>query len=119
MLEDYLTIWRPVLTSQLPHPDQEHHLFLTKRGKPHWRANLTYTTSRIVYSYTKQHWHPHIIRSVWATEWIRKTHGDFYTAAVMLNDNLQTVIARYAHLLEEDVAEKAYQLLDERNGQSK
>jgi hypothetical protein len=62
---------------------------------------------------------PHIIRSVWATEWIRKTHGDFYTAAIMLNDRLETVIATYAHLLEEDVAEKAYRLLEECNRQGK
>jgi len=119
VLEDYLTIWRPVLVSVLPHPEQERHVFLTKRGKPHWRSNLTTTTSRIVYTYTGKHWHPHIIRSVWATEWIRKTHGDFYTAAIMLNDNLQTVIAKYAHLLEEDVAEKAFRLIDERNGNGK
>jgi hypothetical protein len=37
----------------------------------------------------------------------------------MLNDNIQTVIGKYAHLLEEDVAEKAYRLIDERNGQGK
>ena len=56
---------------------------------------------------------------VWVTEWIRNTHGDFYTAAIMLNDRLETVIASYAHLLEEDVAEKAYRLIEERNGQEK
>jgi hypothetical protein len=117
VLEAYLTTWRPLLVARSPHPEQEHHLFLTQQGKPHARPNLTTTTSRIVYTHTKQHWHPHIIRSVWATEWIKKTHGDFYTAAVMLNDNIQTVIARYAHLLQEDVAEKAYRLIDERNGQ--
>jgi hypothetical protein len=33
----------------------------------------------------------------------------FLTAAIMLNDCLQTVIKSYAHLLHEDVAEKAYQ----------
>ena len=76
-------------------------------------------TKGFVYRYTGKHWHPHIVRSVWATEWIRKTHGDFYTAAIMLNDKLETVIANYAHLLEENVAEKAYKLIDERNGQGK
>ena len=77
------------------------------------------STKSTVYRYTGKHWHPHIIRTVWATEWIRKTHGDFYTAAIMLNDRLETVIAKYTHLLEEDVAEKAYRLLAERNGQGK
>jgi hypothetical protein len=119
LLEDYLYTWRPALVAPLPHPEHERHVFLTQQGKPHWRSNLTTTTSRIVYTYTGKHWHPHIIRSVWATEWIRKSHGDFYTAAVMLNDNIQTVIAKYAHLLQEDVAENAYRLIDERNGQGK
>ena len=119
VLEDYLTIWRPVLLDRSPTSHHEPHVFLSKTGKPYWRTNLTTSTSHIVYRFTGKHWHPHIIRSVWATEWIRKTHGDFYTAAIMLNDNLQTVIARYAHLLEEDVAEKAYRLIEERNSQGK
>jgi hypothetical protein len=37
----------------------------------------------------------------------------------MLNDRLETVIAKYTYLLEEDVAEKAYKLIDERIGQGK
>ena len=54
-------------------------------------------------------------RTVWATEWLRDG-GDFHTAAIMLNDRLETVIATYSHLLEEDVAEKAYAHIDKRNG---
>ena len=60
-----------------------------------------------------------MLRTVWATKEIGKTHGDFYMATIVLNDTLETVIQRYAHLLEEDVAEKAYRLLEERNGQRK
>ena len=41
-----------------------------------------------------------------------------HTAAIMLNDRLETVIANYSHLLEEDVAEKAYRVIEARNGQS-
>ena len=48
-----------------------------------------------VYRYTGKHWNPHSTRSVWETEWIRKTHGDFYTAAIRLNDRLETVITKY------------------------
>ncbi len=55
-----------------------------------------------------------MIRTIWATEWIKNTHGDFYTAAVMLNDKLETVIKNYSELLKEDVAEKAYRLVNER-----
>jgi hypothetical protein len=116
-LEDYLHTWRPILLAKATQPYQ--HVFLTSHGNPYQTATLHATTSNIVYSYTGKHWHPHNVRSVWATEWIRKTHGDFYTAAIMLNDRLETVIAKYAHLLEEDVAEKAYRLIDERNNQGK
>ena len=119
VLEEYLKIWRPILLSLSPHPHQERHLFLTNRGTPHERRNLTATTSRIIYRYTGKHWHPHIIRTVWATEYIRNTHGDFYTASVMLNDRMETVIANYTHLLEEDVAEKAYRIIAERLRQGK
>ena len=112
-LEIYLNTWRPILIANCPEPPL--HVFLNRYGKPHTRKALTRSTGQIVYRYTGKYWHPHIIRTVWTTEWIRNTHGDFYTAAVMLNDTLETVIHNYAHLLEEDVAEKAYRLVEERN----
>ena len=114
VLEDYLTTWRPILCAVSARP--ENHVFLTQHGQPYRLNPLGATVKNIVYRYTGKAWHPHLIRTVWATEWIRKTHGDFYTVAFMLNDKLETVIANYAHLLEEDVAEKAYRLIDERNG---
>jgi site-specific recombinase XerD len=117
LLEDYLTTWRPLLLAKSSLATNC--VFLSLRGTPYERTNLKDATQDIVHRYTGKHWHPHIIRSVWATEWIRKTHGDFYTAAIMLNDKLDTVIANYAHLLEEDVAEKAYRLIEERNSQGK
>lgn len=117
LLEDYLATWRPILLARAAHPGN--HVFLTQFGTPYAGRALNSTTKYVVHRYTGKQWHPHIIRSVWATEWIRKTHGDFYTAAIMLNDKLETVIANYAHLLEEDVAEKAYRLIEERNGQGK
>ena len=36
---------------------------------------------------------------------------------IMLNDRLETVIANYAHLLKDDMAEKAYRLIEERYNQ--
>ena len=115
LLEEYLQVWRPLLL-QGTHPSSA--VFLTEHGTPYTQTTLSHKTGLYVYRYTGKHWHPHIIRSVWATECIRET-GDFYAAAVMLNDKLETVIANYAHLREENVAEKVYRLLDERNGQGK
>lgn len=37
----------------------------------------------------------------------------------MLNDKLETVIANYAHLRDQNVAEEVYAMLDRRNGQGK
>ena len=115
LLEEYLTVWRPLLLRKSS--QQSAHVFLTANGTPFQPEILTRATKHIVYSYTGKLWHPHIVRTVWATEWIRKTHGDFYTAAIMLNDSLEIVLQKYAHLLEADVAEKADRLIDERNGQ--
>ncbi len=117
VLEEYLQTWRPVLIKKALQPSQ--HVFLSQRGTPYNGLTLQHITQNTIYRYTGKYWHPHIIRTVWATEWIRKTHGDFYTAAIMLNDRLETVIAKYTHLLDENVAEKAYKLIDERNGQGK
>ena len=117
ILEAYLAIWRPILLAATSQPTEL--VFLTKYGGLYTDQTLMLQAKKIVYSYTGKAWHPHIIRTVWATEWIRKTHGDFYTAAIMLNDRLETVIAKYTHLMEEDVAEKAYRLIDERNSQGK
>jgi hypothetical protein len=116
VLEDYLTFWRPLLLAIASQPSS--HVFLTQHGIPMTPKAIRTLTSNSVYRYTGKHWHPHIIRTVWATEHIRNT-GDFYGAAVMLNDRLETVIAKYAHLRDENVAENIYKLIDERNGQGK
>jgi site-specific recombinase XerD len=112
-LETYLTTWRPILSAASHH--QFSNVFLTRFGTPYSRQTLHLTTARTVYVHTGKRWHPHIVRTVWATEWIRETHGDFYTAAIMLNDKFETVVRNYAHLLEEDVATKAYRLIQERH----
>ena len=116
VLENYLAIWRPILLSNLAHADT--HVFITRRGSYYNQHTLRNSTARIVYRYTGKRWHPHMIRTVWATEWIRNG-GDFFKAAIMLNDTLETVIANYAHLRDENVAEEVYAVLARRNGQGK
>jgi hypothetical protein len=44
---------------------------------------------------------------------------DFLDVAKILNDRVETVMANYAHLRDENVVEKADRLIDERNGQGK
>jgi hypothetical protein len=116
LLEDYFATWRPLLVRHAAHPDQERHVFLTQFGTPYTATGIHSMTRSTVYRYTGKHWHPHMIRTVWATEQIQKGL-DFLDVAKMLNDKLETVIARYAHLRDEDVTEKADRLIEERNGQ--
>jgi site-specific recombinase XerC len=87
-------------------------LFLNRLGEPYSLDTLSVAVKRHVYSYTGVATHPHAIRSIWATTFIRDT-GDFYSAAIMLNDTLETAIKRYAHLMEQGVAEKSDQWLQD------
>ena len=41
---------------------------------------------------TGKRFYPHIVRTMWATEYLKETQ-DFQTAATMLGDQLRTVIA--------------------------
>jgi hypothetical protein len=108
-LEAYLTTWRPLLAVA-----NSPEVFLNARGLPHQRHDrLSTHLAKLVYSFTGRRWHPHMIRTVWATEWIQSS-GDFMTAAIMLNDKLETVIQNYSHLREENVAEHAYEWVQKR-----
>jgi len=112
-LETFLNVWRPILAKRTSH--KYSNVFLNRDGNPWIRNTGLHASARLhIHRYLGKHFHPHMIRTVWATEWIKNTHGDFYTAAVMLNDKLETVIANYSELLEEDVAEKADKLITER-----
>jgi site-specific recombinase XerD len=97
-----LHVWRPTLSTTSPF------LFLTTHGTPFKLTALADHAKRTVHAYTGKYWHPHMIRSVWATEWIL-SGGDFITAATMLGDTVQTIIRHYAHLLEEHAVDRAFQ----------
>jgi hypothetical protein len=111
LLNDYLTIWRPILAEI----HQRSEVFLTAYGLPYARATFIQATKRQVYTFTgKPHFHPHIVRTIWATEWIRAGRDMVHTA-IMLNDTLATVINNYAHLRQENVIEEAYRWTDEQD----
>jgi hypothetical protein len=108
-LETYLTTWRPILA----HIHNASEVFLTQVGTPLNPDSLRSNVQGQVYRFTGRRWHPHMIRTTWATEWIQSS-GDFMTAAIMLNDRLETVIQNYSHLREENVAEAAYEWVQKR-----
>jgi hypothetical protein len=109
VLKEYLSRWRPILLARTS--QDERHVFLKRNGQPYDMTSLWNATRYAVYSYTEKRWHPHIIRTVWATEMIRNGMS-FLDVAYMLNDRPETVIAKYAHLRDEDVAEKSYSLVE-------
>jgi len=110
LLEQYLEIWRPVLVRK--GRDSGQHVFLNIHGRPYETNVLSTAVVSLVYRYTEKKMHPHLIRTIWATEYIKKT-GDLYRAAVMLNDKLETVVANYSHLSLKGVAEHAYAVMDD------
>jgi hypothetical protein len=113
-LESYLTTWRPILA----HIENAPEVFLNSYGHAFAAYNIRRILQGYIYGFTGHYWHPHIMRTIWATEWIQSS-GDFMTAAIMLNDRLETVINNYSHLRDENVAETAYQWVQRRmNGHS-
>lgn len=105
LLEEYLNVWRPILLTRGATPSPL--VFLNMNGEAYIDKTFAQHVSSNVYRFTGIAFHPHLIRSIWATEYIRKT-GDLYGAAIMLNDKLETVVKTYAHLSHQGVAEKAY-----------
>ena len=94
------------------HPPDARNLNLV--GYPYQSHKFRSLVQRNIYSFTDKHFHPHIIRSIWATEWIKKIHIELYTDAVMINNNLETFIVNYVHLREYNVAEKEQRIIEER-----
>lgn len=104
-LEVYLSTWRPLLVQGKMTPSS--HVFVNMNGTPfQTEQHLHLAVGSCVYVHTGKRFHPHLIRTIWATEYIRETH-DFYGSAIMLNDTLETVIDNYAELLDSDTAVKA------------
>ena len=76
VLEEFLREYRP----RLPGPATSPHLFLTYRGNPFTQRSLDGELSSAVVRRTGQRFYPHLIRTIWATEYLEKTQ-DFATAA--------------------------------------
>ena len=104
-LETYLRLWRPLLTHQSE--TQNNYVFLKQTGTPFGNTELCQRINQTFFAFTGKAVHPHLIRTIWATEYIQKT-GNLMKTAIMLNDKLETVVANYAHLREQGVAEEVF-----------
>lgn len=109
ILEEFLQVHRP----KLPNAATSPFVFLTQRGNPHIQKTLHGDLSDAVAMRTGKRFYPHIVRTMWATEYLKETQ-DFQTAATMLGDQLRTVIATYYDVVHKEQIPKASAFLDKK-----
>ena len=98
VLEEFLTRHRPRLPGSATSP----FVFLTHRGRPFDVQSLREELMLAVAMRTGKRFYPHLVRTVWATEYLTSTDApDWTTAAVMLGDKVGTVMARYHDLVDQ------------------
>ena len=73
-------------------------VFLGTRGKPYSSKTLHRALSEAVAMRTGQRFYPHLVRSIWASEFLERT-GDFTTVAGLLGDQVSTVMAAYYDII--------------------
>jgi hypothetical protein len=102
VLEEFLRDFRP----RFPGAQTQSCLFLQKSGKPTSDLNIREGLLSVVSQRTGQRFYPHLVRSIWATEYLEKTQ-DFTTAATMLGDTLGVVMKTYYDVVHKDQHAKA------------
>jgi hypothetical protein len=93
VLEEWLDVHRRKLPGWASSPL----CFLTQAGRPFTTASLSTELRAIVALRTGKRFYPHLIRSIWITEYMDDpdTKGDYLTAAIVLGDTLQTALKSY------------------------
>jgi hypothetical protein len=119
LLEEWLTDWRPKLAS----PD-ERHVFLNTRGQPFTEPDqISDMMMRTTYRFTGVSVNPHMIRDIWATEYLNTHHGDVMGCARRLGNTPEMVMRHYAHIIQKDADARAEAFLQgtfaEANGKGK
>jgi hypothetical protein len=102
VLEEFLGIRRP----KLPGAAESKYLFLTHLGRPFTSGHLGVELRLAVALRTGVRFYPHMIRTIWATEYLQRTQ-DFTTAAVLLGDTLREVMKTYYDVVNKDHHAKA------------
>jgi integrase len=107
LLEEWLREWRPKVARP-----EETLVFVNSRGRAF--TQLTHVScmfSRTTYRFTGVGITPHIIRDVWATEYLEAHPGDVGGAARRLGNTEQMVLRHYAHILKQNVDARAEDFL--------
>jgi hypothetical protein len=108
VLEEWLRDFRP----RLPGAASSPFCFLTKSGQPFGTGTaLSKELSYVVAMYTGRRFYPHLIRTIWATEYFdeedKDKEKDYAVAATMLGDTLGVVMKTYYHIDEQAKQAKA------------
>ena len=104
-LEEFLKKWRPILNTK-----NCDYLFLSRQGVPISKGALNEQIQKAVYERTGRGPNVHLVRHIWATEFIEETQNFSVTAAI-LGDELETVLRHYAHLRTQDAGRHADEFL--------
>jgi hypothetical protein len=91
LLEEWRTVHRP----KLPNADSSRLVFLSQQGKPHSVKSIHTEISEAVGRYTGQRFYPHLIRTVFATEYLNANNGDYRGAAAALGNDPKTLMRTY------------------------
>jgi hypothetical protein len=102
VLDEFLRVHRP----RLPNAATSPFCFLTYQGRPYTIHSLYKELSTAVAMRTGQRFYPHLIRTIWATEYLEKTQ-DYAGAAVMLGDTLPVVMKTYYDIIHKDYHARA------------
>jgi integrase len=96
-LESWLQDWRPNLGAP-----ESPLVFLTQRGQPFNASRMGDMISRLTYRFTGVSVNPHMIRDIFATEYLNAHPGDVMGCARLLGNTPEMVMQTYAHLLVKD-----------------
>ena len=106
-LEEFLTIYRP----RIPQTETSLLLFRTSHGNPYTEKSIHLELATLVLRRSNKRFYPHLIRTIWATEYLTNNPGDYDGAAAMLGDTVQMVLKRYYELQVKDAHARASNFL--------
>jgi integrase len=83
------------------------HVFLTKTGWPMDDAQIGNLVRSATFRFTGVALTPHLVRDIWATEYLQAHPGDYETVADRLGNTVPVVIRYYGHIQKEHAQAKA------------
>lgn len=94
-------------------------VFVNSKGLPMSKDSIYEHVTRYTYRYSGKSVNPHLVRDIWATDYLRDTRNkygscDIVGAAWMLGNTLDSVERHYAHILEASSGDRPRRWLLER-----